>query len=201
MKARQSYFSTDFKPRAKHGSDVRKGRRKLSRPIYPGKALHLTLRSTKAKNNHSLLHSNHRDRVRTQVMKMAARFNIRIHQYANSGNHLHFLIQMQSHSPRSHSRKSIQDFIRAVSASVAQLVTGARRGRPFGKFWDDLAFTRIVSRGRDFVNTCFYVLRNRLEADGLMEYLPRGMKRSEKGKGRSGPLIFDLRKFGDGLEA
>ena len=49
-------------------------------------------------------------------------------------------------------------------------MTGARKGRPFGKFWDALAFTRVLKSRRDFLHVDRYIEGNQIEADfGRME--------------------------------
>ena len=160
-----------------------RGRSILSGPM------HATFRSEVAQGEFSLLSPRHASCIREQVRLLAYRFDIEIQQYANSGNHLHLLFKGKS-------RKGVQDFLRAVGCRVAQLVTGARRGKPFGKFWDALAFTRVIRGYRDFVNTRFYVLKNELEAEGWMDYErktpaeARRERRSKGSKGRSSSAPF-----------
>jgi putative transposase len=165
-------FSPDFKKRITHGGEMRHGKRKLARPVSPKQAMHLVFRSSKATAALSLLHPDHHKNVRDKVSELANRFGVRIYQYANSGNHLHLLI-------RGRTRKGIQDFLRAVGCRVAQIVTGARKGKAFGRFWDELVFSRVVSGGRDFIETRFYVLQNELEAEGWVDHVrfTRGRKR------------------------
>jgi hypothetical protein len=48
-------------------------------------------------------------------------------------------------------------------------VTGARKGHPLkGKFWDGLAWSRIVSWGRDYLGMRLYLEQNRDEASGAL---------------------------------
>ncbi len=163
---RQPLLHESFEPRVRHGGEVRKGRRKLERPIDPKRPMHITFRSTKAKGRlsfHGRSHGPNGLSVDTLVRALAKRYRIRVYQYANSGNHLHLLA-------RGSKRKDIQDFLRAVGSKVAQLVTGARKGKAFGKFWDALAFTRVVAWGRDFTEVRYYVLKNQLEAEGIIDH-------------------------------
>lgn len=44
------------------------------------------------------------------------------------------------------------------------LVTGARKGRPVGRFWTGLAYSRVVEWGREFKSVTRYVLLNAFEA-------------------------------------
>jgi hypothetical protein len=52
---------------------------------------------------------------------------------------------------------------------IPRIVTGAKKGKPLSrKFWDGLAYTKIVTFGRQFKNTSNYVFRNTLEAFGVI---------------------------------
>jgi REP element-mobilizing transposase RayT len=165
-KPSQPFFNDAFRPRLEHGGDLRKKRRKLARPIDPKRAMHVTFRSEKAQGELSLLHSKNAKRVNQEVRKIAARNGIRVYEYANSGNHLHLLI-------RGKRRIDIQNFLRAIGSRVSQIVTGSTKGYAFGRFWDGLAYTRIVQWGRDFKNAVNYVLQNFFEAEGVLDYMPR----------------------------
>jgi REP element-mobilizing transposase RayT len=162
MKARQQNLP-GFTLRTKHGHGILQGRRKEARPLSPKLPLHVTFRSAKARGELSFLHPRNARRVSAKARELAKRFQVRIHQYANSGNHLHLLIEGKT-------RKGLQDFLRAMGARIAGIVTGAKKGSPFGKFWDGLVFSRVVTRGRDFANTQWYVLKNHLEAEGLVDH-------------------------------
>jgi hypothetical protein len=62
-----------FIPRTRHGSDLRKGLRKLARPIDTKKALHLTFRSEKARGRWSLLKPENRYRIEKFIETLAER--------------------------------------------------------------------------------------------------------------------------------
>jgi len=64
------------------------------------------------------------------------------------------------------------------------LVTHARKGNPQGKFWDSLAFTRIVQWGRDFKRLTHYFLKNELESLGKTAAFARTLA-------KRGILIFE----------
>jgi len=144
--------------------------------MSPRTPLHVTFRSARAKGPLSFLRPIHARRVQAKTQQLSKRFHVRVHQYANAGNHLHLLIEGRT-------REGLQNFLRAMGARIAGLVTGAARGRPFGKFWDDLVFSRIVSRGPDFLNTRWYVLQNHLEALGVVDH-DRSSKRT-RNEGRA----------------
>jgi len=153
---------TDFKKRNEHGHEIRIGQRKLSRPFDPTKALHLVLRSEKAKGGWSFLKPQNKKKINDLLNNYAEKCNVRIYRYANSGNHLHLLLNAQS-------KKGFQRFLRTIAALIPRLVTGAKKGNPLkGKFWDGLAYSKLVTFGRQFKNTSNYVFRNTLEAFGVI---------------------------------
>ena len=82
--------------------------------------MHLVLRSARARGELSLLRPTNVAHVQTLLHEQAKR------------------------QLRCFSRESFQAFLRSFAAMVARKVTGARKGLSFGKFWDGLAFTRIV---------------------------------------------------------
>ncbi len=63
------------------------------------------------------------------------------------GNHFHFLIQTKSR--------------RIFPARLARVMTGAKKGQPaLKRFWDDLAWSRIVEWGRDLAGIKRYFQKN-----------------------------------------
>jgi len=64
-------------------------------------------------------------------------------------------------------REDLQNFLRVLAQLVAFLVTKVRKGNPIGKFWDALAFSRIVEWGRDWENTKSYLEKNQWEGRGM----------------------------------
>jgi REP element-mobilizing transposase RayT len=146
---------------------VRRGQRKLERPIDVRRPLHVVMRSSRARDRWALrTHTNER-RVAWALRRFAARYRIRIYEFANADSHLHILLCTKT-------RLELQNFLRAFAGVTARLVTGARKGFRIGRFWDDLSYSRVVAWGRDFRGVQAYVIDNRLEALGLIPYRPRG---------------------------
>ncbi len=58
--------------------------------------------------------------------------------WVNMGNHLHLKIRFKD-------RKYVGKFLKSFSATLARKITGAKKGNKFGKFWDGLVFTRVLS--------------------------------------------------------
>jgi hypothetical protein len=130
----------------------------------PRRPLHLVLRSSRAKGSWSL--HVHERKARLLTHRLAARFHVRVYRLANSGNHLHLLVKAPT-------REASQNYLRALAGMLARAVTGARKGRPVGKFWDHLAFSRVVAWGRDFLRTRGYLVINELEAVGMADLAGR----------------------------
>ena len=47
------------------------------------------------------------------------------------------------------------------------IVTGAKKGRAVGRFWEKLAYSRVISWGREFLRLKAYLAKNTLEALGF----------------------------------
>jgi REP element-mobilizing transposase RayT len=158
---------------ASHGGDLSKGKRKTFRPIDPKQALHVVLKSSKAKGEFSLLHPRHCNALDSFVRKTAKKWGVRLYRYANVGNHLHLLVQVPT-------REAWKRFSKELSGGIAQIVTNAQKGSALPRnnepttpesakrgFWDHLLFTRIVLFGRDFNSIKKYFIKNFFEAAGV----------------------------------
>ena len=167
-----------------HGGEHSKGKRKGLRPFDPKQALHVVLRSSKARGKYSMLAPQHCNHIRNLVSRLKARWGVSVYRYANVGNHLHLLI-------RAKSRTDWQGFIRELSGAIAIIVTGAKKGSALARskttdiaesakrgFWDHLVFTRIVQFGRDFSNVARYVTTNLWESFGVpvRKFLAKGFR-------------------------
>jgi REP element-mobilizing transposase RayT len=94
------------------------------------------------------------------VHETAEKYGVRVHRFSNVGNHLHLLISTKT-------RRGFQSFLRVLTGAIALLVTGTRKGNPIGKFWDKLAFSRVLCWGREFRVVEVYVVKNELESLGI----------------------------------
>lgn len=158
---KQSNFFESLKERTTgrttHSGSLAKGKRKERRPLETKKALHLVMRASKATGKLNMLRTEHRTHVEKTVRRQATKFGIRIASFANVGNHLHILLRF-SH------RRSFQQFLKSSTAMIARIVTKARKGNPFGKFWDALAYSRIVRTAKEIAIVRKYVAANVIEA-------------------------------------
>ncbi len=164
---RQTLLSAEFEERNDHGGELWKGRRKKPRPIAAKRSMHIVLRSSHAVGAWSFLSPRHAPFVRALVPLLAKRFGVVVYESANVGNHIHLLVR-----PRS--RDSLKHFLMSLAGRIAMRVTGARRGKPFGKrFFDAIPWSRIVEWGKGFRAARAYVVLNASEAAGLVPFRPR----------------------------
>lgn len=173
----QSAFK-GFAVRKIHGGETRIGKRKEARPIATKKRMHLTLRSSRATGKLSLF--TRRKEIQSILLAFGKRFDVRVFEQSNNGNHLHLVVQART-------RGGFKRFLMAISGRIAQLMTRARKSTPLlGRFWDHLPFTRILEWGNDLRNALKYVEMNQLEAAGVIPYRPRRRVSSNPTRGRSG---------------
>lgn len=119
-----------------HGGMSLKKRRKIKRPLIPGAVHHVVFKSAKARGPYSFLR--HRQVVAQLLRQRARRHFIEIIQWVNMGNHLHLKVRFRD-------CRQFQNFLRTFAALLARKLTRAHRGKKFGKFWDGLAYTRILT--------------------------------------------------------
>src|SRR5271156_1313382 len=144
--------------RTEHGGVVGVGKQKAARPFAARRPLHVVMRSVRARGAWSMLHLRNRSAVESVVKRFAVRYDVRVYQFANVGNHLHLVVKARD-------RHAFQAFLRTVAGSVARVVTGARKGAPVGRFWEWTAYSRMLLWGRSFASARAYVRRNVLEAE------------------------------------
>jgi len=140
-----------------HGGQSGRGRRKLERPLSSKKWIHLVLKSDKAKGRLSLLTVTNQIYIKRLINAKGKQFGIAIADYANVGNHLHLKIRCAS-------RAAFQRFLRSITTQIARKVTGARRGKKFGRFWQHLAYTRVLNSSLEELRLKGYFIANRKEA-------------------------------------
>jgi hypothetical protein len=142
--------------RRSHGGDQTVGRRKEFRPLDKKKWTHLILKSEKAVGAFGLLRPKNQIFIAELLDKKARKFNVAIQSYANVGNHLHMKLKFAN-------REDFQNFLRSITTLIARFVTGARKGKPFGKFWQGLAYTRVVTTKKEELQLRGYIAANLIE--------------------------------------
>ncbi|MCC7440844.1 MAG: hypothetical protein IT285_04380 [Bdellovibrionales bacterium] len=147
--------------RPDHGGELATlGRRKGRRPLDPKRPIHLVLKSSRARGEWSFLHRRNRATTERFLYGEARRRGLTVLRLANVGNHLHLLVKTPS-------RATFQAFLRTATCLLARRITGAKKGRPRGRFWDAPAYTRVIHWGRHYRALCAYLGKNRLEAVGF----------------------------------
>lgn len=159
MKKAQLKLFSHEKSCTDHGGEARKGRRKGARPLTTKKPMHIVLRSKKAVDEKSFLRRGNQAQIEQMLDSLSVRYGIRVLKFQNVGNHLHLLIQGKS-------RALLQAFLRAFPAKVALAISGAKKGNPQGRFFEEIFFSRVVEWGRDIHRLKQYFFKNAMEADG-----------------------------------
>jgi REP element-mobilizing transposase RayT len=179
MRVRQLSFLPKIP--TEHGGSLAHRKRKTARPIDPKQALHVVLRSSQARGERSMLHPKLQPHVDAAARTIATRHGVRLYRYANVGNHLHLLV-------RARTRVAIQRFLRDLAGTIAIIMTGAKKSNPLAsRFWDGLAYTRIVSWGREFRTLELYFIKNLFEAAGLLTRKAKALGLRVIPLGRWGP--------------
>lgn len=171
LNAQLSLFGSGERPCLAHGGDVRPRKRKVARPWDSKKPVHVVLRSSLARGPWSLLGPQIAGQIENMARMLACRCGVSLYRYANAGNHIHML----AHAP---CRMAFHSFLKAFAGMTARLVTGAGKANPVGRFWDSVAYSRIVSWGREFRSVGAYVKKNEEEGLGLRP--PRARKRQAR---------------------
>src|SRR5262249_51105058 len=159
-----------------------------ARPIAVKRPMHLVMRSPQATGARSFLMTERARKIQALIHRAGKEHGVRVYRLANSGNHLHLIVQ-----PRS--REAFHGFLRAITGVIARITLGRERGlgrkvarwgvtrekaprkeeahgetareklaatdAPSARrFWDSRPFTRILEWGRDYRRTAAYLLRN-----------------------------------------
>lgn len=158
-----------------HGGSSQVGRRKIMRPFDARRPMHVILKASGARGQHSMLLPVYRDAIVRVRDRAARRHHVKVLSFANVGNHLHLTVLVRK-------RLDFQGFLREFSGHVAVAMTGAVRGRPARanvdtgvhferasrlsqrQFWDALAWTRIVSWGQDLRGLQRYFVSNEVQS-------------------------------------
>jgi REP element-mobilizing transposase RayT len=162
---KQGLLLPEFKLSHEHGGERHKNtgkrKRKIARPLSSKQPVHFTMRSEHARGNLSFLKKEKALYINNLRSELGKKYFVTTYQFANSGNHLHFLSQYKD-------KKAFQNFLRVFAGLVARFVTKAEKGKPFGKkFWSQTVWSRLVSWGKAFYAAMRYVLQNELESAGI----------------------------------
>jgi len=143
------------------GSLLKNSHAKTKRPFRPHLALHVVLNMNpkicdesdpKIFTRKSLfVFMNEIDNI---LQEQVRRHKIRVFGAANSGNHIHLVIQAPS-------KEHLTSFLKAFSGRVAQIVQGEKieksRKSFKEKFWEARPYSRLVSWGKDLNGLLRYI--------------------------------------------
>lgn len=118
------------------GGNSFKKRRKIKRPLIPGLLTHVVFKSSKAKGEFSFYKN--KKLVHSLLKEKSKKFFIEILDWVNMGNHLHLKVRFKD-------PKRMGQFLKSFAALLARKITGAKKGKSFGKFWDGLVYTRVLT--------------------------------------------------------
>ncbi len=134
-----------------------KAKRKITRPLDKKRLHHVILKSRHATGAMSFKNNKHQIVLKDLIFSKAKRYGVRIAKLSNVGNHFHLLLRFQD-------RELVKTFFKVIAGMIARIITGAQRGNKFGKFWDGIVFSRVVSTGLDEVRMFDYLDANCVEA-------------------------------------
>jgi len=150
--------------RTTHGGEESKGRRKEYRPLAENKWHHLTLKSEIAKGPWSFLTPKNQAIIRDILKEKSKKWGVKVAEVANVGNHLHIKLKFKY-------RKGFQNFLRAITSLIARKITNAKKGNKLkasknkqNKFWQGLAFTRVLKTSLEVLQLKGYFQANRVQA-------------------------------------
>ena len=142
-----------YLPRAWHGGEFKR-KRKTKRPLVPGATTHIILKSKRAVGALSFKKN---ERVVLNILKERSRkFHIEILDFVIMGNHLHLKAKFKC-------AKNFRNFLRTFTGMLARKITNARKGITFGKFWDGLAYTRVLFTKLEEWGLRIYFSANKIE--------------------------------------
>jgi REP element-mobilizing transposase RayT len=129
------------------------------RPVATKEAMHLVLRSDRAKGPKSLL--KYDTIIRAVIAKLAKRHGVRIYRIVNAGNHLHITLKLSK-------QFMWKGFISGITGGIARTIQRKRDSGVEQRFWNSRPFTRLIAWGRDYNVVNDYLVLNQLEADGAV---------------------------------
>jgi REP element-mobilizing transposase RayT len=139
------------------GGQLLERKRKSKRPLSTKSAIHLVIKSEKAKGNLSFV--NHQSAIVKAISTISKKWNITVYDNAVNFNHVHFVIRINSES-------DYRSWIRVLTAEIVRLIA-AKTGTNIYQFFTLRPWTRIVNWGPDYKNVMEYLILNKMEVVGL----------------------------------
>jgi REP element-mobilizing transposase RayT len=138
------------------GGISKKKRRKVERPLRAGLIHHVVFKSSRAHGKLSFY--THKALV-AQLLKERSRKNfVEILDWVNMGNHLHLKVRFKD-------KARFQSFLKTFAGLLARKITNSHRGTSFGRFWDGLVYTRILTSKLEILSLRGYFEGNHRERE------------------------------------
>lgn len=195
-----------------HGGSLLHGKRKSVRPLSRNEPIHIVLRSSWAYSSNSFLLLKNKKDIERIIQRTAQKYLIRVYRQAIVSNHLHLIIKISnrknyqtfirvlssliaSHVMKMQSFKIFQKLLAKEARANAgdppnrtqtqhQKALEELQGKGQA-FWQFRPFTRVLYWGKDFKQSCQYLLKNTLEAMGFINYTERNTKYEKKPRKQS----------------
>lgn len=154
---RQTQLSFFKMPSLEFGGSLLVGKRKSKRPLSVKRPMHLTLKSTRARNGLSFV--NHRRSLENLIVKVSKQYGIKIYDKAVNWDHIHFIFKLES-------IKSYHDWIRVLTSEIVSLLS-QRTKQKLTDFFTHRPHTKILSWGKQFKAALNYMVLNQMEIFGM----------------------------------
>ncbi len=139
------------------GGQALQGKRKSKRPLSVKSAIHLVIKSEKAKGALSFV--SHQSVLGKAISAISKKWNITVYDKAVNFDHVHFVIKIKS-------ELDYRSWIRELTSEIVRLIS-VRTGSKLTQFFSLRPWTRILHWGRDFKNVRNYLVLNQMEVVGL----------------------------------
>lgn len=139
-----------------HGGVKTKSKRKTKRPLLTNKITHVVLKSSKAKGDFSFYKN--KKIVLSILKERSKKYFIEILDLVIMENHLHLKVRFKN-------KDYFRNFLRTYTALLARKITKAKKGKVFGRFWDGLVFTRVLTSAYEILGLKGYFQANRIERE------------------------------------
>jgi REP element-mobilizing transposase RayT len=140
-----------------HGGVSLKKRRKIKRPLVPGRTTHVVFKSSKARGDLSFYRN--KKVVVSLLNERAKKFFVEVKDFVNMGNHIHLKVRFKD-------AEMFKNFLRTFPGLLARRLTNSHRGTKFGgRFWDGLVYTRILFTRFEELGLKIYFSGNQTERD------------------------------------
>ena len=162
---------------ASFGGSLRRGKRKIARPLSAKNPVHLVIKSSFARGSLSFV--NNRKLLDDRLRRSAKKWGTKIMNHKWNWDHAHLIIHIAN-------RTIYKYWIREFTGAVVQALT-KKTGYELKRFFDHRPFTRIIQWGRDLKNAFDYLDLNEMEIFGCRP--PRKTKRRSRNLSAGGKLL------------